>query len=196
MACAVLTVLVVDDRPGRASALVHALASVDGVRVACAMESPLELARRVAEHQPDVVLIETGSPSRDVLEQLAVMSAAAPRPVVLFTDDGHDDSIRAAIGAGVSAYIVDGLAPQRLAPIMRVAMERFQAEQRLRAELETTKLALEERKVVERAKGILVKQRAIDESEAFALLRRHAMDRGIRLAEAAKQVIDIAQLLG
>lgn len=186
----------VDDIPGRASALERALGAVPGVVVACTMESPFELAARVAEHKPDVVLIETESPSRDVLEQIAVMSSAAPRPVVLFTEDDHDESIRAALGAGVSAYIVDGLAPRRIAPIMRVAMERFQAEQRLRAELETTKLALEERKLVERAKGVLMKQRAIDEGEAFALLRRHAMDRGLKLAEAARQVIDIARLLG
>ena len=191
-----LKVLVVDDVPGRASALERALADVEGVEVTCTVESPLELARRVAEHKPDVVLIETESPSRDVLEQLAVMSAAAPRPVVLFTEDSHDESIRAALGAGVSAYIVDGLSPQRLAPIMRVAMERFEADQRLRAELESTKTALEERKLVDRAKGILMKQRNVDEDEAFALLRKHAMDRGIRLGEAAKQLIDVAQLLG
>jgi len=192
----VLKVLVVDDVPGRASALELALSAVEGITVACTVASPLELARRVAEHLPDVVLIETESPSRDVLEQLAVMSSSAPRPVVLFTEDAHDESIRAALGAGVSAYIVDGLAPNRLAPIMRVAMERFEADQRLRAELESTKTALEERKLVDRAKGILIKQRGIDEDEAFALLRKHAMDRGIRLGEAAKQVIDIAQLLG
>jgi two-component system, response regulator / RNA-binding antiterminator len=192
----VINVLVVDDIPGRASALEKALSAVPGVRVTCILESALELGRRVAEHKPDVVLIETESPSRDVLEQVAVMSSSAPRPVVLFTDDDHDESIRAAIGAGVSAYIVDGLAPGRLAPIMRVAMERFQAQQRLRAELETTKLALEERKLVDRAKGLLMKQRGVDEGEAFALLRKHAMDRGLKLGEAARQVIDISQLLG
>ena len=192
----VIKVLVVDDKPGRASALVCALGEVRDIEVACAVESALELAALVAEHRPDVVLIETESPSRDVLEQLAVMSAHAPRPVVLFTDDAHDGSIRAALKAGVSAYIVDGLAPGRLAPIMRVAMERFDADQRLRAELESTRGQLEERKVVERAKGILMKQRDLDESEAFALLRKHAMDRGIRLADAAKQVIEISRLLG
>lgn len=191
-----IKVLVVDDMPGRASALECALASLGEVEVACVVESPLALAARVAEHKPDVVLIETESPNRDVLEQLAVMSSSAPRPVVLFTEDAHDESIRAALQAGVSAYIVDGLAPNRLAPIMRVAMERFEADQRLRAELEGARLALEERKLVDRAKGILMKQRGIDEEEAFALLRKHAMDRAIRLGEAARQVIAVAQLLG
>jgi len=169
---------------------------MDGIEVTCVLESALELFARVAEHSPDVVLIDTESPSRDVLEQLAVMSSSAPRPVVLFTEDAEDDTIRAALRAGVSAYIVDGISPARLDPIMRVAMERFQADQKLRAELDDTRGRLEERKLVERAKGILMKQRGVSEDEAFTALRSHAMDRGIRLAEAAKQVIDISALLG
>jgi two-component system, response regulator / RNA-binding antiterminator len=192
----VLKVLVVDDTPDRASALERALGAMAGVQVACIVESPLELFARVSEHRPDVVLIHTESPSRDVLEQLAAVSSAAPRPVVLFTDDADDVAIRAALKAGVSAYIVDGLAPGRLSPIMRIAMERFEVEQRLRAELEDTRSRLEERKVVERAKGILMKTRGLGEEEAFAALRSHAMGRGIRLAEAARQVIEIASLLG
>jgi two-component system, response regulator / RNA-binding antiterminator len=142
------------------------------------------------------VLIDTESPSRDVLEQLAVVSSSAPRAVVLFTEDAQGDSIRAALRAGVSAYIVDGIAPDRLHPIMRVAMERFAADQRLRAELEDTRGRLEERKLVDRAKGILMKQRGLSEDEAFTALRSHAMDRGIRLGDAARQLIDIAELLG
>jgi response regulator NasT len=132
---------------------------MEGVEVACILESPLELFARVSEHTPDVVLIDTESPSRDVLEQLAVMSSSAPRAVVLFTGDAESDTIRAALRAGVSAYIVDGIAPARLDPIMRVAMERFEADQKLRAELDDTRARLEERKLVERAKGILMKQR-------------------------------------
>jgi two-component system, response regulator / RNA-binding antiterminator len=193
---AVLKVLLVDDTPDRASSLKQALGAMEGVEVTCMVESPLELFRRVAEHKPDIVLIDTESPSRDVLEQLAVMSSSAPRAVVLFTEDAHDATIRAALRAGVSAYIVDGIAPGRLQPIMRVAMERFQADQQLRAELEDTKGRLEERKLVERAKGILMKQRGLSEDAAFTALRSHAMDRGIRLGDAAKQLIDIAGLLG
>jgi two-component system, response regulator / RNA-binding antiterminator len=191
-----LKVLLVDDTPDRASALKHALSAVAGVEVTCALDSPLELLRRVEEHRPDVILIDTESPSRDVLEQLAAVSSSAPRPVVLFTDDGEDEAIRASLRAGVSAYIVDGIASARLAPIMRVAIERFEADQRLRAELEDTKGRLEARKLVERAKGILMKQRGIAEDEAFTLLRSLAMQRGIRLGEAARQVIDVASLLG
>jgi response regulator NasT len=192
----VLKVLLVDNTPDRASALKQALGAMEGVEVTCTLESPLELFRRVAEHKPDIVLIDTESPSRDVLEQLAVVSSSAPRAVVLFTEDAHGATIRAALRAGVSAYIVDGIAPGRLQPIMRVAMERFEADQKLRAELEDTKGRLEERKLVERAKGILMKQRGLSEEEAFAALRSHAMDRGIRLGDAAKQLIDIAGLLG
>jgi response regulator NasT len=191
-----LKVLLVDNTPDRASALKLALSAMEGVAVACTVESPLELFDRVAEHKPDVVLIDTESPSRDVLEQLAVMSSSAPRPVVMFTGDSQDETIRAALRAGVSAYIVDGIAPGRLDPIMRVAIERFDADQKLRAELEETRGRLEERKLVERAKGILMKQRGMSEEEAFAALRSHAMGRGIRLGDAARQLIDIAALLG
>lgn len=191
-----IKVLVVDDTSDRASALAGALALTTGVEVACTLETPLALRARVAEHQPDVVLIATDSPSRDVLEQLAVVNADAPRPVVLFTEDAGDESIRAAIRAGVSAYIVDGLSPRRLAPILRVAIERFGAEQSLRAELESAKGRLADRKVIERAKGILMKQRDMSEETAYSVLRQHAMQRGLKLVEAAKQVIDIANLLG
>jgi response regulator NasT len=191
-----LKVLLVDNTPDRASALKQALSAMEGVEVACTVESPIELFDRVAEHKPDVILIDTESPSRDVLEQLAAMSSSAPRPVVMFTGDSQDETIRAALRAGVSAYIVDGIAPGRLDPIMRVAMERFDADQKMRAELEDTRGRLEDRKLVERAKGILMKQRGLTEEEAFAALRTHSMERGIRLGDAARQLIDIAALLG
>lgn len=191
-----MKVLLVDDTPDRASALQDALESMAGVEVSCALESPLELARHVSEHAPDVVLIQTESPSRDVLEQLAAVSSTAPRPVIMFTDDAQHTAIRAALKAGVSAYIVDGVAAHRIEPIMRVAIERFEADQRLRAELDETRTRLAERKVVERAKGILMTQRRITEDEAFSLLRSLAMQKGIRLGEAAQQVIDVAALLG
>lgn len=191
-----LKVLLVDDRHGRASALKDALCSTDGVDVALTLESPLALLKHVDELRPDIVLIDTESPSRDVLEQLAAVSSAAPRPVVIFTDDAQDDAIRSALRAGVSAYVVDGLARGRLGPIMRVAMERFHGEQQLRAELEDTRSRLAGRKLVERAKGILMRQRACTEEEAFAVLRSLAMQRAIRLEEAARQVIDVSSLLG
>jgi response regulator NasT len=190
-----LRVLLVHDSPQR-GAVGTALDGAEGVALAHTLDSPLELLASIERHQPDVVLIDTESPSRDVLEQLAAMSASAPRPVVMLTDDGHDEAIRAALGVGVSAYVVDGVESRRLGPIIRVAVERFQAEQRLREELEATRTQLAERKLVERAKGILMKQRGCEEQEAFAALRSLAMQRGIRLGEAARQVIDVAGLLG
>jgi two-component system, response regulator / RNA-binding antiterminator len=191
-----LRVLLVDNTPERVSSLKKALDAMEDVVVACTLDSAFELLRHVAEHAPDVVLIDTESPSRDVLEQLAAVSSSAPRPVVLFTGDAHDDTIRSALRAGVSAYIVDGISPGRLGPIMRIAMERFEADQRLRAELEDTRTRLADRKVLDRAKGILMKQRGMSEDEAFSALRSLAMQRGIRLGEAAQQVVDIAGLLG
>lgn len=190
-----LRLLLVQDTPNR-SAVEEALAGIAGVTVTHAPNSPLELLRSVERHRPDVVLIDTESPSRDVLEQLAAVSASAPRPVVILTDDAHDEAIRAALGAGVSAYVVDGVEPRRLEPILRIAIERFRTQQQMRAELEDTRARLAERKQVERAKGILMKQRGCGEQEAFAALRSLAMQRGIRLGEAARQVIDVASLLG
>ena len=186
--------LLVHDSPHRGS-VEESLAGVEGVQLAHTLDTPFELLASVEQHQPDVILIDTESPSRDVLEQLAAISAAAPRPVVMLTDDAHDDAIRAALGVGVSAYVVDDVEPRRLGPIMRVAIERFQAEQRMRNELLATRTQLAERKLVERAKGILMKQRGCDEETAFAALRSLAMQRGLRLGEVAQQVIDVAGLL-
>lgn len=187
--------LLVHDTPRR-GAVEESLAGVEGVHVAHTLDSPLELLRSIEQHTPDVVLIDTGSPSRDVLEQLAAVSASAPRPVVMFSEDAHDEAIRASLDVGVSAYIVDGIEARRLGPIMRVAIERFQGEQRLRAELEATRTQLAERKAVERAKGILMKQRGCDEDTAYAALRSLAMQRNLRIGEVAQQVIDVAGLLG
>jgi len=190
-----LKVLVVDNTPGRASSLRQALSSMPGVEVTCTLESPLELFARVAEHRPDIVLIDTDSPSRDVLEQLAAVSSSAPRPVVIFSDDSENDSIRAAIKAGVSAYVVEGVAPSRLEPVMRVAIERFEADQALLAELSDAKSQLADRKVIERAKGILMQRRGLGEDEAFKLLRKMAMDRKARLATVARELIAAAEVL-
>jgi response regulator NasT len=192
----VLKVLLVEDTSERASALKAALSTMEGIELACTLDSPLELLHHVADHKPDIVLIETESPSRDVLEQLAVVSSNAPRPVVMFAEDAKGEAIRSALRAGVSAYIVDGISPERLDPIMRVAMERFEADQALRAELHDAKTRLADRKVVDRAKGILMKHRGIDEEAAYAALRKLAMERGIRIGEAARQVVDVAGLLG
>ncbi len=156
------------------------------------LATPIELYAAVEKLKPDVIIISSDSPSRDAIEHIALLNQAAPRPVVMFSGDRSSDTIRAAIRAGVSAYVVDGLSAERLMPILEVAVERFEAEQSLRAELSHTKTQLAERKLIERAKGIVMKQQNTDEEGAFQELRRYAMDKGIKMADAARQVIALA----
>jgi response regulator NasT len=167
-----------------------------GYEVAAALASPLELLREVEAMKPDVIIIDTESPSRDVLEHVVLITRDQPRPIVMFSSDDAPDSIREAVRAGVSAYVVDGLDADRVKSIVEVAVARFDEYHRLRAELAEANLRLSERKLVERAKGILMKSRKLSEDEAYQALRRLAMDRGKRLAEIARQVIDMADLLG
>ena len=157
--------------------------------------SPAGLARRIAERSPDIVLIDAGNPSRDVLEELALASGPMERPVAMFVDRSDEALTRAAIEAGVSAYVVDGLRADRIKPILDAAVARFHLFQRMRAELAATRAALEERKVIDRAKAILMKARGIGEEEAYALLRKTAMDQGRRMADIAQQLVMAAGLL-
>ena len=158
--------------------------------------SPVDLYDRVKTHAPDLIIIDTESPSRDVLEHITFISRDQPRPIVMFSADREGDTIRSAVRAGVTAYIVDGLSEARIQPILQVAVERFEAEQSLRQALADAKSELSERKLVERAKGILMKQRQMDEEEAFRALRKFAMDQGLRLAEAADRVVQMSTLMG
>lgn len=151
---------------------------------------------RVAELAPDAIIIASESPTRDTLEALAFVTERRPRPIVMFTGDGANATIAAALRAGVTAYIVDGVDAARLKPILDVAIARFDQERALRAELRDAKDRLAERKVIERAKGVLMREKGIGEDEAFALLRKLAMDRNRRLAEIAQQVLDVTGLLG
>jgi response regulator NasT len=190
-----LRVMLVDDSQEDVSLLKEGLinAGYDVVAVAAAA---LALADRVTELQPDVIIIDTESPTRDVLEHLSVVSARDPRPIVLFTEDRENATIQAALGAGVSAYVVAGMQPERLRPILEVAVARFEREQALREELRDAQTKLAERKVIERAKGFLMQQKGVSEDEAYRLLRKLAMDRNAKLLEVAQQVVDVAKLLG
>ncbi|MBI3714397.1 MAG: ANTAR domain-containing protein [Betaproteobacteria bacterium] len=190
-----LKIVLVDDDPDRAASVRGALARGD-CEVVSLLATPIELYRAVAELKPDVIIISSESPSRDAIEHIALLNREAPRPVVMFSGDRSSDTIRAAIRAGVSAYVVDGLAVERLMPILEVAVERFEAEQALREELSHTRTQLAERKTIERAKGIVMKQKQLDEEAAFQELRRFAMDKGIKMAEAAQQVIELAKTYG
>ena len=189
-----LRVLVVDESRMRAADICAGLA-LAGHQVAAILPSALDLAEQVGKLRPDVILIETDSPSRDTLEHLGVVNREAPRPVVIFARESDADVIRAAVRAGVSAYVVDGLDPQRIQPVIEVARARFEDYQALRRELADATQKLSERKLVERAKGILMKSRNMDEDAAYKALRRLAMDRGKPLAAVARDVVDMAQLL-
>jgi two-component system, response regulator / RNA-binding antiterminator len=148
----------------------------------------------VAERErPDVVIIDTESPSSDTLEQLAVMHEAAPRPVLLFSRDAHQDSIRAAVDAGVTAYVADELTPDRLAPTLELALARFTYEQNLRQRLADAECELDERKTIDQAKRILMERCKLSEHEAYVTLRKRSMDASERIVEIARQVIDMAR---
>lgn len=190
-----LRVMLVDGRARRAQMVEEALAAL-GYDVVARVTPGADLLRQVREVQPDVVIVDMESPTRDILEDMHGVSRETPRPVVMFTNDGDSDTIRAAVWAGVSAYVVDGMQPERIRPILDAAIARFHAFQALRDELAQTKQTLAERKVIERAKGILMRQRRLGEEEAYRLLRKAAMDRGKRLAEVAQDLVDMAELLG
>ncbi len=190
-----LRVLVVDEWPERAELLREALLRA-GYEVTASLSSPVALLKTIDQLKPDVIVIDTDSPSRDVLEHLVVMSQHTPRPVVMFATDGAPETIREAVRAGVSAYVVDGLEKNRIKAIIDVAVARFEDFQRLREELAEANLKLAERKLVDRAKGLLMKSRKLDEEAAYALLRKFAMDRKLRIGEVAQQLIDAADLLG
>ena len=178
----------------------RALMIVDGLREAgdydvTVIGDMTGLARKLAAFAPDVVLIDLENPSRDVLEELTLATGPTERPVAMFVDRSEDLVMRAAIDAGVSAYVVDGLKRERIRPVLNAAIARFHMIARIRSELNATRAALEERKVVDRAKGMLMKARGIDEAEAYALLRGTAMNQGRKIGEVAAALIMAAELL-
>ncbi len=189
-----LRVLVVDESRSRAAELCAGLA-LAGHQVAAVLASSADLSAQIEELRPDVILIETDSPSRDTLENLAVMNAAMPRPVVIFAQDGDTETIRAAVKAGVAAYVVDGLAPSRLKSVIDVAVARFDEHQGIKAELAAATKNLSDRKLIERAKGLLMKSRGLDEEAAYASLRSLAMERAKPMAQVAQDLIDMAKYL-
>jgi two-component system, response regulator / RNA-binding antiterminator len=190
-----LSIIVVEPDPDRARRIVDGLAEA-GPHDVLVIAEPTGLARRIAQRQPDIVLIDVADPSRDVLEELALASGPLDRPVAMFVDRSDADLTRAAIAAGVSAYVVDGLHPARLRPILDAAIARFNLFRQMRTELAATRAALEDRKVIDRAKAIVMKARGLSEDEAYALLRKTAMDQKKRLAEVAQNLVMAAGLLG
>ena len=181
--------------PEVAEALSAGLAEA-GYDVVATLNGDLDLPRRIAQLAPDMIIINAESGARDVLEHVVMATREEPRPIVMFTEDDAPGDMRAAIAAGVSAYVVAGLQPQRVKPVLEVALARFAVEQQLRADLESARAQLAERKVIERAKGVLMARNQCSEAEAYQLLRRQAMDRGLRLADLVQRILDVADLLG
>src|SRR5437868_5562855 len=186
-------IVIVDESPIRAAILEEGLreAGFTGVVHISEMQS---LLARIYALDPDVILIDLENPSRDVLEQMFQVSRAVRRPIAMFVDQADSASIQASVDAGVSAYIVDGLKKERIKSILDLCISRFNAFSRLQSELEQTKSALEERKVIDRAKGILMKAKNLSEEQAYALLRKTAMNENRKIAEVAQSVVTAAEL--
>ena len=189
-----MRVLVVDESRERADIVRDGLRRA-GYEVTASLSSPLALLRTIERLQPDVIVIDTDSPSRDVLEHLVVMTQHTPRPVVMFASDDAPETIREAVRAGVSAYVVDGLDTRRIKAIVDAAVAGFDELQGVRAQLAEANLKLSERKLIERAKGLVMKARGLGEEEAFAFMRKSAMDRSLKMAELAQRIVDAAELM-
>ena len=189
-----LKILLVDDTRKQVGRLRSALMEA-GFDVVGEVSSALMIPRKVASLQPDLVIIDTDSPSRDVLEQVVIVSQNEPRPIVMVSDDGQPSAIRAAIKAGVSAYVVEGIDVARLEAVLEVAQARFEADQALKEQVRVAETRLDERKTVERAKGMLMQLRGMSESDAYNAMRKMAMDRNIRIVDVAEKLLSMNDLL-
>jgi response regulator NasT len=187
-------IAIVDESPIRAAILEEGLREAgytDVVRIG-EMRSLLS---RIYALDPDVIVIDLENPSRDILEQMFQVSRAVRRPIAMFVDQSDAASIQASVDAGVSAYIVDGLKKERLKPILDLCISRFNAFSKLQDELDRTKSALEDRKVIDRAKGILMKLKGLTEDEAYVLLRSTAMREKKKIGEIAQSILTASELL-
>lgn len=189
-----LRVLLIDDGAHRV-ALIREELSRQGCEVVGVIEQATLIHDCVQRLQPDVVIVDSESPTRDTVENLAALNESLPRPVVVFSEDASDDTMRRALRAGVSAYVVAGLRAERLAPVLHVAIARFEQDLALRQELGRAQAQLAARKAIERAKGILMSELGLDEDAAYKRMRRLAMDRGVPLAEVAERIIEAQNLL-
>ena len=168
----------------------------NGYNIVAVLPTDTFLGERINQLQPDMIVVDAESAARDALEHVVMATRDARRPIVLFTNDEDTTHVKDAVAAGVSAYIVAGLAPERIRPILDVAMARFQHEQELRRELADARSQLQERKVIDRAKGLLMQRQGLSERDAYEKLRKAAMDRGLKLGEVAQRMLDVADLLG
>ena len=190
-----LAILVIDENRIRASVIEEGLREAGHEQVTV-INDVAGIARRIAEVEPDVIVIDLENPNRDMLENMFQLSRAVKRPIAMFVDRSDQASIEAAVEAGVSAYVVDGLKKERVKPILDMAISRFNAFSRMARELEEARSELENRKIVEKAKGILMKSRGLSEEAAYALLRKTAMNQNRKIAEIAQSLVTAAGLLG
>ena len=167
-----------------------------GYDIVASLPADMYLPERILQLQPDMIIVDAQSDARDVLEHIVVASRDERRPIVLFTDDETTGSMDAAMAAGVSAYVVAGLHSERIKPVLNVALARFRQEQKLLAELEETRHKLVERKVVDRAKGLLMSSQRLSEEQAYQKLRSMAMNKNMKLADIAQRILDVEDLLG
>lgn len=167
-----------------------------GYDIVASLPADVYLPERISQLQPDLIIIDAESDARDVLEHIVIASRDERRPIVLFTEDEDTSSMDAAMAAGVSAYIVAGLQAERIKPVLNVALARFRQEQKLLAELSETRHKLAERKIIDRAKGILMSNQRLTEDQAYQKLRSMAMNKNLKLAEIAQRIIDVEDLLG
>jgi response regulator NasT len=189
-----LSILIIDENRLRATIIEEGLREAGHDRVTV-INSTSEVARQIAEIAPDVIVIDLENPDRDRLEHFFTLSRVLQKPVAMFVDKSDAAAIGAAIEAGVSAYVVDGLRKERVKSILDMAVLRFNAYAKLQHELDEARTALEERKLIDRAKTILMKQRQLSEADAYALLRKTAMNQNRRIAEIAQSLITAASLL-
>ncbi len=189
-----LRVMLVDRDPERSELLEQALAEA-GHRVIARIGDDADLSAEVAKRHPDVIIIDMEAPGRDTLEQMREINRDQPKPIILFSDQRDPDYIRQAVRAGVSAYVVDGLSRDRVMPIVEVAVARFREFQALKQELEETKTRLADRKIIEKAKGLLMKKKNMGEEQAYQFLRKTAMSRNLQLIEVARVLISLEETL-
>ncbi|RZA34751.1 MAG: ANTAR domain-containing protein [Lysobacteraceae bacterium] len=167
-----------------------------GYDLVASLPADVFLPERIAQLQPDMIIVDSESDARDVLEHIVIATRDARRPIVLFTEDDAPASMDAALDAGVSAYIVAGLQAERVKPVLDVALARFRREQKLLDELQGTRQKLAERKIVDRAKGLLMTRYQLTEDQAYQRLRSMAMNKNLKLADIAQRLIDVEDLLG
>jgi len=168
----------------------------NGCNIVAVLPADVFLPERLAQIGPDMIIVDAESEARDTLEHVVMATRDARRPIVLFTEDNDTTHVRDAIAAGVTAYVVAGLAPDRVKPVLDVALARFQHEEHMRRELADARSQLTDRKAIDRAKGLLMQRQGLSEDEAYARLRKTAMDKGLKLGEVAQRILDVADLLG